>query len=350
MSELLKLANASQDVYQLLADADLNHQQAADELNDYLRLFPNDRLSSTSRTSVRRAREALGVASPHYNAGQGRTSNSVVEPAPAPVGYPRPDYSMWPEGRPALVAVVGDYQIGAHDRGFIEKQIEIIRDLQPDIIISTGDECDQSSVSRWSQGMPEQFGRTLHEERQMWVEDIAPAINEAAPNAVKRMCDSNHVRRLPMAVEKFIPGLRDAPELFVKNFLHLDELGWAFDEQPTEFLPGIVYSHGDEVMMTSRTQASKSREVIKTRQKNYIFGHTHQAGISTTALGYGFQMKTHWSLNVGHGMQLQEAKYIKSTSPDWSRGIGVVYYDGTDSFPELHLEINGKIHVDGKRY
>lgn len=324
--------------------SDLNHVQAAEKL---------DRLGlETSRYAVMRARKRLGVTNPPVYPAQSPELLSLKTQIRGTLNTSAsiPDPSPWPEGVPATVVVVGDYQIGLHDMAFIEKQAEIIRDLQPDIIISTGDECDFTSISRWSQGMPDQFGRTIHEERQMWVEEIAPLLNEAAPNAVKRMCDSNHVRRLPMAIEKHIPGLRDAPELFTKNFLKLDELGWVFDEQPTEFLPGVVYSHGDEFSATSRAQASKSREIIRTRQRNVIFGHTHQAGLATTALGYGYDMDTKWSLNVGHGMRLREARYIKSTSPDWSRGIGVVYYDGKDTHPELHLEIGGKIRVDGKSY
>lgn len=343
MSELLKLAEEYHHsrILEILNDRDLNHQEATDEIQSYG--------VSTSRTSVRRARERLNVESSHYNAGQGR--GRVVESPELNVPpSPKPDYSMWPKGKPATVVVIGDYQIGLHDRDFIEKQCEIIRDVQPDIIISTGDDCDFSSISRFAQGLPDQFGRTLHQERQMWVEDIAPAINEAAPHAQKRMCDSNHIRRLPMAIEKLIPGLRDAPELFVKNFLKLDELGWAFDEGPTEFLPGVVYSHGDEFGATSRGQANKSREVIRTRQASIVFGHTHQAGLSTTALGYGYNMSPKFSLSVGHGMILREAKYIKSTSPDWSRGIGIIHFDGEDSFPELHLEMGGKIRVDGRVY
>lgn len=352
---LYEYAAEDEMVYDILTDRTLNHQQALEDLREYFR----DE-SFSSRTSVRRAREKLGVRSPESplylvpDPDPRATFVSVVEKsrelnsrlAQGTVE----DTKIWPLGKPATVVVVGDYQIGFHDRAFIDKQCEIIRDLNPDIIISSGDECDQSSVSRWSQGLPEQFGRTLHEERQIWVEEIAPQINEAAPNAVKRMCDSNHIRRLPVAIEKYIPGLRDAPELFVKNFLKLPELGWIFDEEPTEFLPGVVYSHGDEFGATSKSQASKAREVIKTRQKNIVFGHTHQAALNTTALGYGFNMQTYWSMNVGHGMRLREAKYIKSTSPDWSRGIGIIYFDGQESYPELHLEVGGKIRVDGKVY
>lgn len=363
---LYEMAEQNEEVHKILIDPFLNHQEATDEINN---LFSRE---VTSRTSVRRARDKMGVRSPnsplHLVSG---SPDHSFESRSVPVEkirefmaydqrmrdvietfeeYPEPVNEPWPEGKPATVVVVGDYQIGYHDRDFIEKQCEIIRDVQPDIIISTGDDCDFSSISKYAQGLPDQFGRTIHEERQMWVEDIAPAINEAAPNAIKRMCDSNHIRRLPMAIEKYIPGLRDAPELFVKNFLKLDELGWVFDDGPTEFLPGVIYSHGDEFNATSRTQATKHREVIKTRQANIVFGHTHQAALNTTALGYGYNMETYWSLNVGHGMQMREAKYIKSTSPDWSRGIGIIHYDGVTAYPELHLEVGGKIRVDGVSY
>lgn len=347
MSKLLTLAQVDQRVMDALVDTSLNHQRATEVINGFI--FP-----PTSRTSVRRAREELGVVSPQTTFNYFRENvlgNEFVQvanenPVPAPVLVPE----MWPEGTPATVVVVGDYQIGLHDDEFIKKQCDIIADVDPDIIISTGDDCDFTAVGRWVQGLPDQFGRTIHEERQIWVEEIAPLFNAAAPNAIKRMCDSNHIRRLPQAIERYIPGLRDAPELFVKNFLKLDELGWIFDEGPTEFLPGVVYSHGDEVGMTSRSQASKAREVIKTRQRSIVFGHTHQAALNTTALGYGFNMTPQFSLNVGHGMRLREASYIKSTSPDWSRGIGILYYDGENVHPSLHLESGGRIRVNGKVY
>lgn len=251
---------------------------------------------------------------------------------------------------PVTVAVIGDYQIGKHDRKFIDRQCEIIRDLKPDMIVSTGDEVDFTQISRHVKGLPGEYeGLSLDKERQIWVE-IAKQINEAAPEAEKRMCASNHLRRLPAALERYLPGLRDLPELAIPTLLKLEELGWTWDPVPTEILPGVVYSHGDEFMVTTRTQQSKTREVIKTRRANVIYGHSHQAGLATTALGYGYNMETFWSLNVGHGMQVQNAEYVKSTSPDWSRGIGVVHWDGSAAHPELHLEINGKIRVNGRTY
>lgn len=338
------------DLYQVLMDTNLNHQQAYEKIQFGL-------FVETSRTSVRRAREQLGVLSPESTAPvYSAAALSVTERSRdlnhrlASEAYEKPSPETWSRGVPAVAVIIGDYQIGLHDRAFIDRQCQIIRDLNPDIVISTGDELDFTSLGRWVQGLPGQYGRSIHEERQVWVNEIAPQISEAAPNAQKRMCDSNHIRRLPQSVERLMPGLADAPELFVKNFLHLDELGWVFDEGPTEFLPGVVYSHGDDWNVTSRGQSQKFREVIKTRQANVVFGHSHQAGLYTTALGYGYNMDTKFALNVGHGMVLREAQYIKSTSPDWSRGIGILYYDGESVHPELHLEVGGKIRVNGKSY
>lgn len=332
---LYDLARVNQAVFDILSDESLNHQEAVGEIND----LQGRTGFTTSRASVRRARERLGVYSPESTVSGGRVPRESTGSVVSGPGV-RDE---------RLAVVIGDYQIGCHDRDFIDRQCEIIRDLKPDLIISTGDELDFTNLGRWVKGLPGEYTGTIQSERDAWIE-ISKQLTESAPNAEKRMCDSNHIRRLPMAVEKYLPGLVDMPELFVKNFLKLEELGWHFDELPYEVLPGVVYSHGDDWSVTSRGQASKFREVVKTRQANVIFGHSHQASLNTTAMGYGYKMSTHWALNVGHGMQLREAKYIKSTSPDWSRGIGIVHFDGDTAYPELHLELNGKMHVDGRTY
>lgn len=250
------------------------------------------------------------------------------------------------------VAVIGDYQIGCHDKAFIEKQCEVIRDIKPDIIISTGDELDATSLGRWTRGMPEEFETTLQDELDQWYE-VAEMINEAAPQAEKRMCRSNHTDRLAVSLRSRLPGLRDLRALELPNLMRLSDFGWIYDNPPgsaTEFLPGVTYSHGDEWSITSKGQANKAGEMIKERGTHVVFGHSHQAGIYTQALGYNFNMRVKWALNVGTGMAFDRADYIKKGSPNWSRGVGIIYYDGTDAFPDLRLEINGKIRYDGRTY
>lgn len=312
MPTLPEIARDDEAVRDILIDRSLSHVTAARMISEYG--------YETTESSVRRTRKKLEEESSNHS-------------------------------HPKTVAVIGDYQIGLHDRDFIDRQCEILRDLKPDVLLSTGDELDFTSLGSWVQGLPAQYERTIHEERQVWVEEIAPQINEAVgPDCEKRMCDSNHLRRLPKAIEQFMPGARDMPELFVPNFMKLGEFGWHWDEMPYEFLPGCVYSHGDDWGVTSRAQAVKFRETVKTRQANIVYGHSHQAALNTTALGYGYEMETYWALNTGNGMKMREARYIRSTSPDWSRGIGIIHWDGESAHPELHLEIRGKIYVNGRRY
>lgn len=251
-----------------------------------------------------------------------------------------------------LAVVIGDYQVGCHDRAFIHRQCEMIKDLRPDTIISTGDELDATSLGRWVRGLPEEFETTLQDELDMWYE-IASWINEAAPNAEKRMCRSNHTDRLPISLRARLPGLRDLRALQLPALMRLDELGWTYDNPPgsaTEFLPGVTYSHGDEWSITSHSQANKAREIVKHRATHVVFGHSHQAGLYTQALGYNFNSEVKWAMNVGTGMAFDRADYIKHGSPNWSRGIGIIYYDGNDAHPELVLDLGGKMRWNGRSY
>lgn len=303
-SDLRKIINSDDRVRKIVLESNLNHIEAAVAVNDLG--------YDTTESSVRRSRRS-----------QTKT-----------------------------VVVIGDYQIGAHDRGFIEKQCEIIRDIKPDMIISTGDELDATSLGRWVRGLPGEFETSFQEELDQWYV-VAKMLNEAAPQAEKRMCRSNHTDRLAVSLNSRLPGLRDLRALELPTLMRLDELGWIYDNpkgSATEFLPGVTYSHGDEWSITSKGQANKAGEMIKERGTHVVFGHSHQAGLYTQALGYNFNMNTKWALNVGSGMAYDQADYIKKGSPNWSRGVGIIHYDGKEAHPDLRLEVNGKIRYDGRTY
>jgi hypothetical protein len=55
-------------------------------------------------------------------------------------------------------------------------------------------------------------------------------------------------------------------------------------------------------------------------------------------------------MEVGHMMNLNEAKYIKAGLFTWSRAFAMLFVDGDNVFPQLVPIVNNSFTVEGKVY
>lgn len=352
MSGLLQLAQVNQRIYNVLVDPFLNHQEALEELRADLR-DPE----FSSRTSVRRAREQLGVRSPE-------STVSLLPPehrVPAfetymvpPTGYLEPEplpvtYGSWDPSRPATAVFLGDWQTGCENQRLIDASIELIKDLQPDIIGHTGDETDNTVLGRWVKGTGDEYTGTLQDQIDRAERNLR-AISEVAPNSRRHLADSNHNQRLEKSVAERLPGLESLRCLKMEKLLRLNENGWEFHRQQYEILPDLLLFHGHAEGFSSGTPLKRIEDFLLRKGKSFVFGHTHRFGLHTTAQGYEFEMKTLFAANPGHMMELHHADYVRHRSPNWSSGLIIVHYDGTDLYPETVLAKDNNLYYQGKKY
>lgn len=314
MVSLSDLSKDNAKIYRILADLNLTHIGAANEL-------AKNGVES-SETSVRRARRVL-------------SQNTPRSPSPHP--------------RSKTLLQISDWQVGCHDEEWILKTAEFARDLQPDIIVHCGDEADNTTLGRWVRGLPGAYEGTLQDEYDK-THDLLKEFRSACPNAEIRLTASNHGDRMTKSLEKYLPGAMSLRCLGQEELLGLEELDIHFDAEPYEVLPDLVYFHGYKEGFTAASTVKKIQDFIALKGKNFLFGHTHRAGLYTSAIGYNWEMTTRFAMNVGHAMRLSEATYVEHGSPIWSQGVGVVHYDGEQLYPELILATDGRFRYQGTSY
>lgn len=322
-------------VLAVLLDETLNHYEVLHELENMG--------VETSRTSIRRAREKLGVTSPKaHMSSQDRYRGSIY------ITHPEMTESQI-VNEPKTALFLGDWQVGSHNHQLISAAIELIKDVKPDIIGHTGDESDQTVLGRWVRGTEDEYQGNLQEEFDI-TSGYLEAISEVAPQAEKHLAESNHGQRLEKAVADRLPGLGSLRCLKLDKLLRLDELGWELHPEQYEILPGLLLFHGHAEGFSSGTPLKRIEDFMLRKGKSFIFGHTHRFGLHTTAQGYEFQMKTLFAGNPGHMMDLTHADYVRHRSPNWSSGVILVHYDGDKLYPETLLAKDNIIYYGGKRY
>ena len=139
------------------------------------------------------------------------------------------------------VFLISDLQVPYHDPRAVDAVAQCISDLREpgDIVVTVGDEIDLPQISRWQKGKAGEWERTLGKDRDLTVSILANL-------GVDHVIRSNHTDRLFNSLTDRLPGLLGLPELELKNFLKLDQLGITYHETAFHVAPGWVVLHGDE--------------------------------------------------------------------------------------------------------
>ena len=138
-----------------------------------------------------------------------------------------------------VIVCVSDLQVPYHDRKAVSVLARFIKSYKPDEVVSVGDEMDMQTISRWSKGTELEHEKSIGKDR-----DETYRVLESLK--IKHMIRSNHTDRLFNTIKMRAPGLAGLPELELKNFLKLDDLGIIYHEKPYELAPNWLLLHGDE--------------------------------------------------------------------------------------------------------
>lgn len=354
---LYAVARVNQDVFDILNDRDLNHQQATDLLNSGAFGF------TTSRTSVRRAREQLGVVSPEspkaresqfwsghregLNEPEYRETFESVTSEDVESTLSMVTLELSPE--PTTALFLGDFQCSLHSVPMLERAIKLIEDVKPDKIIHLGDEVDAGTISRYARGGPEEIEGNLQQElddTHYWLSEM----RRAAPDAEIRICHSNHSRRFEDALQRRLPGFRTLRVLQMESLLGLGELGIHYDRQIQEVLPGLIAAHGDRWGLTSKGQRTKGPQLVRHAGKSIVAGHTHSGMLVSCPIGFDSEPEQSFYMNTGCMMDYAKASYMENNTLEWSQNIGIVHAEGGHLFPELIHAYRGRFRYGGKTY
>lgn len=242
------------------------------------------------------------------------------------------------------VWVISDLQVPYHDKRAVDAVAQCIADMkQPnDIVLTIGDEMDFPTISRWTQGTPGEYERTIGKDRDATVEILKDL-------QVQHMIRSNHTDRLFAAIMRRIPGLLGLPEVELENFLRLPELGITFHKEAYNVAPGWYAMHGDEAGVSQNAGTTAAGLARKTGS-SVVCGHTHRMGlVPTTTSVNGAVTRTLWGFEVGNLMDLRQAHYTKGIA-NWQQGFGLLYVDKKKVTPAPVPIINRSFVVEGDMY
>ena len=241
------------------------------------------------------------------------------------------------------IVILSDLQVPFEDVHVVRNIAKFLGTFKPDQTVTIGDEIDFQTISKWSQGTPEEYSQSLGDDRDRCVELLWEL-------GVTDCIRSNHTDRLYNVIMRKIPSFLSLPELRFEKFMKFDELGITFHKNPMPIAPGWIAVHGDHTPIKQQGGLS-ALEAARRHGKNVISGHTHRAGRSafTEASGGRIGRVLH-GVEVGNLMDFRKALYSGSTgSFNWQQAFAIMYVKGSSVQVDLiNIEKNGTFIVQGK--
>jgi hypothetical protein len=236
------------------------------------------------------------------------------------------------------VLIIADLQIPYHDQKYVDVMEKFIAEFKPDEVGQIGDLMDQPQPSRWTKGRAGEYADTLQAD----VDLTKEIVERLRLNWIKM---GNHDERIEAYVERYAPALASLTSLRYEELLGLDGNGVALHRNPVEVAPGWIAAHGHEGGL-SPVAGRTAFSLAKRYDQSVLCGHTHRAGIVAEQLGLGGRVRQLMGMEVGHGMDLSQATYVKG--PNWQQAFGMLYVDGDHVQPELTYVKDGRFIHQGK--
>jgi len=251
-----------------------------------------------------------------------------------------------------------------HDRRCLDIDLQIIRDVDPDIIVILGDFLDMPNWSKKFIRSPE-FSSILQaaaKEGHWWLRNM----REIAPNAQMYYIQGNHEERLPRFLKsstKAAYGIKpatateDDPDLVsVERILDLPSLQieWIGDypDGGHWINDNLVAEHGDTTSSKSGKTAGK---VLDDARESHVFGHVHRVESATKTAYPKNGPKEYQATSLGCQVYLDdngtEAPGRKKKQ-DWQNAVGVVEYESGNGYFSINpiLIYDGQMIFNSKKY
>ena len=290
----------------------------------------------------------------------------------------RPVKAKKNKGKRKTAVILPDPQIGFrrdiesgeldpfHDEAAIELAMQVIRELNPDVIVNLGDLLDLPEWGTYEQEAT--FALTTQATLDRAHKFLAQQ-RANAPNAHIVVLEGNHDRRLIKAILRNAIaafGLKRAneppesfPVLSVPFLLRMDEL----DVEYSVGYPANSYYLNDRVKcihgLKVRSNASTAKAVSQDERVSTIFGHIHRAETHYKTVDVRGEARINFAHSPGCLCRIDGAVPSAKGSTDlmgrpivshenWQQGISVVtFVDGDGDFSLEHIFIHdeGKLKV-----
>lgn len=243
--------------------------------------------------------------------------------------------------------IIPDLQIPLNDQAFVDKLINVASYVKPDKLLFIGDLTDSTEVGRWVKGRAGEYTGDLQAAFDETAKTVGRFRKAVGDDCQMTLIRSNHDDRTGEYVASGAPALAGLRSLDMRKLIGLDSHGVAYERGPLEFVPGAVAVHGHERAYSS-VPGKYGVDRVKDYGKSVVYGHTHTPLLVPVPQGVGDERVMRWTMNVGHGMDMAKAGYLKDGFATWCQAFGIVEHDGVNSYPQLIMSMDGSFYLDGE--
>jgi metallophosphoesterase superfamily enzyme len=249
------------------------------------------------------------------------------------------------------IAVVSDTQMPFEDKRAVRSILNFVRDYQPDRVVQIGDLADFPQPSRWNKDTAGEFQGSVFKDAEYIKRNFLGPLRDVYDGPVTVM-EGNHDLRPKHYLAKYAPALAESRAFDLDVLLDFNGFGVELIEDFYDFAPGWTITHGHVGKIPLRQSAgSTALAGAQKFGKSLIMGHTHRLGAVSHTRGYGGRVtQVLTGVEVGHLMNMKNAKYLNGATGNWQQGFAVVTVDGAHVTPTLVPITKGKFSVDGVVY
>lgn len=237
--------------------------------------------------------------------------------------------------RDGLVVQWPDTHIPDHNPRAVRSMLRFLAEVQPDLVIFTGDLYDFLSVARWTADTVDEKGEHLQREIDAGWRILNEFRNVYEGRAV--FLPGNHEERLAKWGRMRGKGIYGIDALKLGSLLGLDALdietpaGADTAERAFQFAPDAVAIHGAAIHSKAGYSVTKELDRFGLAT-SVVMGHTHRLA---TVYRQAWGGKRLWGVEGGHFMDQRKANYLSYGVADWQQGFSVIHVSKGVSVPTV---------------
>lgn len=243
---------------------------------------------------------------------------------------------------PKLIAILSDLQIPFMDPNYPKVMRKFLDAVQPDEVGQIGDLLDMPEVGRWNKGAAGEYAGTFWKS----IRATRKLLDEFDFDWIKV---GNHDERMEVYIDRYAPALGGPDSEFtLDSVLRMGDRKARLERKPFRLAPGWIAAHGHEGSL-SPVAGRTAYGLAQRWNASVVCGHTHRLGTVSTTVGLPGSRRTITGMEIGHGMAEKHATYIKSGSPNWQKGFGILVVDGNTTYHHVvHMQPDCSFQYDGK--
>lgn len=246
-----------------------------------------------------------------------------------------------------------DFHIPWTHPRYMELWWKVMKWYKPDVIDYLGDIDDQSCVSRWSAGTPDEILGAISTYSDT-VKEFYKQTRDLNPNAQLFNALGNHDIRIWDYIDKKAPALvgenYKSGLITPETLWGLDNLGYEYihyNDRPAHRFGDMYAHHGISI---SKHAGESVRNDIETFLVSMIRGHSHRMGEYNKTLE--LRNETLRGYEIGHMTDINSSGMSYTNNHNWQPGFAVATIEN-GVYPHIqliHISPDFTCYVNGKKF